>query len=476
MLTASVLFTVLFLFSCKKIDDTEFNKGDTILAINVNKSSLMLEEKNHSADAFIFNWTTGTNKGTNASISYTLKIDKQGSNFSNALVEQPGKSVLSKKYTVKEFNDLLLTKWQVAPGTETSMEARVIATVADNAAPADSATISFKVKPYKPVTTTLYLIGDATPNGWNAGNATPLTAVPNQPGKFTWQGNLSAGDFKFITTLGQFLPSYNKGGSNTSLIYRTADAQPDEKFKITAAGSYAVAVDLLNLSITLAEGNNPPYTKLWIVGAATPNGWNIDNPNQMRVDSSNLWVFNYNEVLKSGEFKIPVSTGNWGTDYYMPLTNHQSLTATDVQLVPGGNPDKKWEITNAGPYKIKLDLQNNKIRITPFTPYTQIWMVGDATPVGWNINDPQLMTATAGDPYVFTYEGPMNAGEFKFPIAKGNWGTDYFMPGTDQSGAGSTQVKFVTGGNPDHKWRLIQAGNYKITLDQLRETISIVKL
>jgi hypothetical protein len=50
------------------------------------------------------------------------------------------------------------------------------------------------------------------------------------------------------------------------------------------------------------------------------------------------------------------------------------------------------------------------------------------------------------------------------------------MPVIDQSGPGSTQMKFVAGGSPDHKWRLNEAGNYKIVIDQLRETIMIQKL
>jgi hypothetical protein len=227
--------------------------------------------------------------------------------------------------------------------------------------------------------------------------------------------------------------------------------------------------------ISVATAATPPYTRLWIVGDATPNGWNIDNPNQMRVDSSNLWMFTYNEVLNAGEFKIPVATGNWGTDFYMPVTNHPALTSTSVQFVPGGSPDNKWQITNPGPYKISLNTQNNTISIKPFTPYTQIWMVGDATPVGWNINSPQPMTPVVGDPYKFEYVGPMSAGEFKFPLSTGNWGCDYFMPVIDQSGPGSTQMKFIAGGSPDNKWRLTQAGNYQITIDQLRETISIIK-
>ncbi|HEU4608781.1 MAG TPA: SusF/SusE family outer membrane protein [Chitinophagaceae bacterium] len=466
-----------FTFSCHKPDDMELNKGNMPLSLSVARDHIVLDQRNENGDGITFNWTSGSNQGTNAAISYTLKIDKQGNNFSNPLLLDLGRNTFSKTFKVGEMNDLLLNKWNIAPNQEAAMEARIVATVSDDSVNPDSTSaFIFHITAYQPVTTTLYLIGSAAPHGWDAGNASEMDAVPSQPGKFKWSGNLSQGELKFITTLGQFSPSYNKGSNANKLFYRTEDAQPDDKFVIDSSGLYEISVDLLNLSISIAKGSNPPYTRLWMLGDATPTGWNIDNPSEMRVDSSNLWVFNYNGILNAGEFKIPVSTGNFGTDYYMPLSNHPAITETGVQFVPAGNPDYKWQITNAGPYKIKLDLQKMTINIQPFTPYTTIWMVGDATPVGWNIDNPLALTPDPNDPYKFSYSGPMNAGEFKFPLATGNWGCDYFMPEIDQSGPGSTRMTFIKSGSPDKKWRITQAGNYNIVIDQLKETISIVKL
>ena len=475
-------FSLLVLFSfinnsCKKPDYIQANKSNAALTISAAKTSFVLKQAEDANDAFDFTWTTGSNKGTNASISYTLKIDKQGNHFSNAVTEELGLATLEKKYTVKDLNNLLLTHWNFPPDTAATLEAKIIAKVSNNAAPSDSSNILvLKVTPYKPVTTTLYLIGDATPNGWNSNLATPLMASATESGKFTWDGHLTTGNLKFITTLGQFLPSYNKGADNSHLIYRNDYGQPDDQFVISTSGNYTITLNLLDLSITITTSTVPPYKSLWILGDATPVGWNINTPAEMRVDSSNLFVFKYNEILAAGEFKIPTATGNWGCDYYMPLTNHPDLTSTGVQLVPKGSPDLKWQVTNPGPYKITLDLQNLTINIKPFTPYTKIWMVGDATPVGWNINSPQPLTPDPTNPYIFTYTGPMLAGEFKFPLATGNWGCDYFMPEINHQNLGSNRVKFVPGGSPDNKWQITVPGNYKITLNQLKETIDILKM
>ncbi len=473
-------FLLLFSFlihSCKKPDYIESNKSNAGLILTAAKTSFILKQAEDANDAADFTWTTGSNQGTNASISYTLIIDKQENKFSSPVTEELGLATLEKKFTVKELNNLLLTHWNFSPGTEVILEAKIVAKVSGDAAPSDSSnTVVIKVTPYQPVTSTLYLIGDAAPNGWNNNLATPLMASATESGKFTWDGHLNTGNLKFITTLGQFLPSYNKGADNSHLIYRNEDGQPDDQFAISTSGNYTITLNLLDLSVSISTSTVPPYQKLWMLGDAIRTGWNINTPDEMRVDSSNLFVFKYNEILAAGEFKIPTATGNFTTDYYMPLTNHQDLTSGGVQLVHNGNPDLKWQITNPGPYKITLDLQNLSIKIKPFIPYTKIWMVGDATPVGWNIDNPQPMVSDPGNPYIFTYTGPLTAGEFKFPVATGNWGGDFFMPELNHQKLESRRVKFVPGGNPDNKWQITVPGNYKITLNQLTETIDIVKL
>lgn len=467
------LFVVLAL-ACSK-DLRELDKGDSPLSLSLDKNSVELKQVNQSQDALTLSWTPGSNKGTNASISYTLKIDKKGNNFSQAIVEEIGSGIRSKKYTVGALNAIAL-QMDLPAGSAALLEARLVARFGEAVLPDDSTSVvEFSITPYKPVSTTLYLIGDASPNGWSADNATPLNPVADQPGVFSWKGVLTAGEFKLITSLGSFLPSYNRGANSQSLVYRESDADPDDKFTVAQSGLYEVMVNLLAGTISVIASSEPPYSKLWMLGDAIPTGWNINEPAPMRVDSSNLFVFTYNELLTAGEFKIPTATGNFNTDYYMPLVNAQDLAETGVQLVPGGNPDNKWKITQAGPYKIRLDLQGPTIQISRFTPYTQIWMVGDASPAGWNIDNPVELTPTPGNPYEFSFTGPMTVGEFKFPLETGNWGCDYFMPVINGAEMGSTQMKFIKSGNPDNKWKITQAGNYKITINQLYETIQIQK-
>lgn len=51
-----------------------------------------------------------------------------------------------------------------------------------------------------------------------------------------------------------------------------------------------------------------------------------------------------------------------------------------------------------------------------------LYMVGDATPTGWSIDNPTELTKSETDKYIFTYHGKLGTGELKFPLSKGDWG------------------------------------------------------
>ncbi len=103
---------------------------------------------------------------------------------------------------MEELNQFLNTQFGIGYAVKAELETRITAVVAGMEDQKQSATTAFTVTTYQPVTTTLYLIGDAAPNEWSADNATTMERTDN--GQFTWTGKLNTGSFKFITTLGEF--------------------------------------------------------------------------------------------------------------------------------------------------------------------------------------------------------------------------------------------------------------------------------
>lgn len=103
------LLTVGLFSSCEQnLPDNIVKAG--ALALSASKTTIELNQKNSSNEAISLTWTTGTNHGTGASISYVLQIDKKGNNFTNAITEDMGKGIYVKSFTVGELNDSLLNR------------------------------------------------------------------------------------------------------------------------------------------------------------------------------------------------------------------------------------------------------------------------------------------------------------------------------------------------------------------------------
>ena len=470
------LFTFLFvvlLFSCKE-NDIELNKGNTALEISVSNNNIELDRNNPQTTALSIDWTSGSNFGTNSAINYTLQIDKKGNNFSGGINLDMGRNTYQKTYKNEELNNLLINELGVGENEDIVLECRVIAKAAADLPEEVSPLETISIKTHTPITSTLYLIGNATPNGWDANNATELEAISNAPKSFSWTGRLTAGNFKFTTTLGSFAPSYNKGGNNQSLYFRNSDADPyDEQFEITEGGSYKITVNLITLAISIQKSAGPVFEKLWIVG--NPTGWSF---REMKVDPLDPFVFHYNGDLSAGgEIKFGTVQGDFSAVFLRPKVD-QTIEGSDLEVEKwAGDPDFKWNITG-GVYKISLDTREMKANILPFTPYNAIYLVGDATPKGWDIDNSTPMTA-GGNPYEFTWTGTLTAGDFKFTLDKqSDWGGAWFTStraDTEPSGSPQQMIFSNKGSGLDYKWKIKTGGTYTVTLNQLNETVVIIK-
>jgi starch-binding outer membrane protein SusE/F len=463
-------------------DDMELNKGMNTLALSASKTEATLVLAEADETALKFTWTTGNNGGTGSSISYVFEIAKKGTGFATKHSESLGKQVNARAFTEQELSKVLVNELGCAPGVAVELEARVVANVANADVAAQQAVVAFKATPFLPVTETLYLIGDATPNGWAAGSATPMKAVANTTGSFTWTGTLQKGSLKFITTLGSFLPSYNKKGATDSLIYRSSDSDPDVQFAIAKAGKYTITVNLI-ASIAKIEISDPPYSTIYFVGSF--NNWSFT---PMTQDPINNFIFRYGVVLNwvaDGEFKFGTTSGSWDNMYH-PDVAKAAYTHTGVTMDATG--DNKWTMLQSEcgvAYKMSLDITPNaeKFVMTQFSPYTGISLIGDATSAGWTIGNALSMTQ-GSDAYTYTWTGSLTAGALKFTCdKKSDWMGAWFMASESDKEFTAVTNEVITfvdksisgNGDIDRKWQVKTAGNYTITLNQLTEKMTVVK-
>lgn len=115
--------------------------------------------------------------------------------------------------------------------------------------------------------------------------------------------------------------------------------------------------------LVVIEGNLPLKTStLYMVGDATPNGWDISNPTPFTPSAGDALVFVYEGMLHTGELKCCTSTNSWDAPFIHPMAGGREIGKAGVAGEPfqmyAGGEDLKWRVTEAGRYKIAFDLRN----------------------------------------------------------------------------------------------------------------------
>ncbi|MDD5871606.1 MAG: SusF/SusE family outer membrane protein, partial [Bacteroidales bacterium] len=181
--------------------------------------------------------------------------------------------------------------------------------------------------------------------------------------------NLKANsDFKFLTETWWGALEYRAGDTGVTLTEGVAtplvtsdENSNDNKFQVSETANYNIVCDLAakTITVTKAEYQDNPlkHTALWLIGSATPGGWNLADGAMLTPTIGNPTVFVGTVDLVEGEMKIAVNsqTGFGQTFYQRDATN-------DAKMVFGGD-DNKWNITKAGKYDVTVDVVNMTISI-----------------------------------------------------------------------------------------------------------------
>lgn len=239
--------------------------------------------------------------------------------------------------------------------------------------------------------------------------------------------------------------------------------------------------------LKIIDGNLPIKTSaLFMVGDATPNGWNIDSPTAFTQNADNSMLFIWEGSLNVGEMKLCLATGSWDSPFIRPVNNMESISKSNISkqtfVMWAGDPDNKWKVADAGKYRLTFDMKNwtmsteylgekEKPAIVPID-LEHLYAIGSATPWGWDWNKTKELKKVSN--HIFVYEGELNEGELKFSGEK-SWDASFIHCLTDGSkinkdGVENEHFEYYPGGN-DYKWKVETHGNYRITLDLEHWTI-----
>lgn len=361
-----ILLALLFV-GCK--EKVELDKGEEPLSVSLSTNTVLCQQLMANHVALQISWTAGTNHQTGSAISYDLYIDTVGNNFlagKHFAIGKTDSRVLT--FTHRELNALI---HQYFPSIEEEMSAtleiQMCATVLMTGEKQLSETVMLTVTSYKERILNLYLIGDATPNGWDNQAATAMTLDPDDLDHFTWSGVLNKGEMKLLTQLGDWLPCYVKDEDDENkMVFRpTEDTYPDYKWYIPSRSNYSVDVNVEALTISITDlGGEVPEEKishLYMIGDATPGGWDWAYVTEMTQDDTNPAIFTYNGTLKAGEIKFPVEIRtDWSGDFLLAPTPNCPPTENGTYII-ANQPDNKWVIPAEGQWSIEINLDNTTI-------------------------------------------------------------------------------------------------------------------
>ncbi|MFO7668327.1 MAG: SusF/SusE family outer membrane protein [Bacteroidales bacterium] len=331
----------------------------------------------------------------------------------------------------------------------------------------------------------LFIVGSATPIGWSIDKAIELRINPDNPDQFFYDGPLYPGEFKFPvnrnTDWGQDM--YMKDEANEGHFYLHIGGEDDDiKWEIAEGeeSRYHIVLDFSDLSIEIIKVITPPAPEaLFIVGDASPNGWDISQAVELTKNPDNAEQYIYEGPLSPGDFKFPVNRNtDWAQDMYMRDT---LIEGSFYHHIGGAPDDYKWTIgaDEGGTYKIVLDFKTLAISIKKIIETSapeSLFIVGSATPIGWSIDQAIELTKDPDNSNIFTYMGILVPGQFKFPVNRNtDWQQDMFMKDTANEGHFYHHI----GGEPDDvSWEIPEgdSGKYYIVLDFVTMTIEITKL
>jgi hypothetical protein len=179
-------FAALFAFSCQKPEQADSTPGGndntpsgtkTLSApvLSADKTSVTLEEAQAASAALKLSWTSGLEDGDNTAISYTVYANTEGKDlFTNPEQFESGKS-LEKTFTVEALNALgvklgLQEQGKIVFGVYAVADKGTYESVLSNKVTVD--VTLYKEALVAPAA--LYLVGAATPYGWNLSTALEL--------------------------------------------------------------------------------------------------------------------------------------------------------------------------------------------------------------------------------------------------------------------------------------------------------------
>jgi len=356
--------------ACEKVPDLPFYGNGTEPVLTASATTVAAVPADSNKVALSLGWTSPNYATDSAKYKYIVQIDSAGRNFSKAVTRELS-GTRSISMTAKELNTIMLD-YGFEFNKAYDLDMRVISSYANNNERRLSNTVKVRATPYKippkvtlPTEGKLFIVGDATVGGWNNPVPTPSQEL-NRIDETTYGGifNLSGGKQYLIlpkngdwgnkySVASNMLPGLAQGGT---FGYNLPDNFPGP----ASSGLYKILLDFQagKFTVTPFSQQHGLPSDLFIVGDATPGGWNnpVPVPTQ-KFTRLNSTKFEITLALTAGKnYLFLPENGNWGMKYGA-VDNQAPGVKNGGTLKPEGQDFPSPDVS--GNYKITVDFMSN---------------------------------------------------------------------------------------------------------------------
>jgi hypothetical protein len=486
LLFNTILFTIglgLIITSCDKVDTLPLYSKGSAPDLGVSSVSVVPAVADSNKPVLTLTWSDPKYATDSSHVKYIIEIDSAGKNFSKEFTKEVTKT-LTTSFTGRELNTILLN-YGYSLGTPIKLDVRVTSSYSNNNEKLSSNIVKVAVTPYsdpsKLASEKTTVTGTSATSTSHSNTFTWTSSFPGYTGVVTYVIQYDSAGKNFANPkqmagyggASVYMADVNQGDMNTtglaSGIAVGAAGKVDYRVKATTASGAIAYSNTVSVSMTPFS---PVPANLFIVGDATPGGWNnpVPVPSQQftKIDA---YKFSITLGLNGGKsyLFLPVN-GDWGHKYgFVGANNTNSVNGDDFK--PEGGDMKAPAAT--GIYRILVDFQTNKWTVTPVTLPTNLYIVGDATGGGWSNPVPvPSQQFTQLDTYTFGLVTTLTTGKsFLFLPVNGDWNHKF-----GGSSDGSSLSKLLTDGDvPGSNTPAPSVtGQYLITVNFFTGTYSVV--
>ena len=329
----------LFFSACEKVGNLPYYQPGSVVALSSSSSTVAAAPADSSKVALTLTWSNPKYSVDSSTVKYIVEIDSSGRNFSKS-VSRTLSGALTTSFTAKDLNAILLG-YGFSFGVAYDMDIRITSSYANNNELLRSNVIKVKMTPYKippkvtpPASGRLFIVGSATAGGWN----NPVPAPTQEFTKIdsvTYGGifNLTGGnEYLLLPVNGDWSHKFSVADKTVAGLNAGGSFGADLNDNIpgpATSGRYKIIVDFQAGKFTVTPYTGVLPSNLFIVGDATPGGWNnpVPVPSQ-QFTQVNSTQFELALSLTGGKqyLFLPVN-GDWSHKFAVPDNTIPSLKA-----------------------------------------------------------------------------------------------------------------------------------------------------